>query len=157
MLLPPGPAWTLDEGVWEEKRLFHSSVVSERRRREVDYQNKDPWKTARLRGKMKVTPESSQLSPQLLITPLQWDLIFLHAVPNMIHSNGEVRCSLVIIPGRMLNFKRVCALVVVHFCAAVNSFSHVPSIHLFYRACVCLLLSFFKAASFFFLLSTCLP
>lgn len=39
---------------------------------------------------MNVTTESSQLFPQLLITPLQWDLIFLRAVRNTIHNNGEV-------------------------------------------------------------------
>lgn len=47
------------------------------------------------------------------------------------------------------HFKCPCCLLSLFF--AVNSFSHVPSIHLFYRACVCWLLSFFKATSFFFL------
>lgn len=102
---------------------------------------------------MKVATKSTKLFLQLLITPLQWDQIFLHAGWNMIHNNGEITGRVVIILGQKLNLKcyfQCLWAVVVDLCAAVNPFSHVPSIHLFYRACVFTSIIF---QSYFFFLS----
>lgn len=155
MRFPLGPTWTRDEGVWEETPLFHSQCDAWKGEERGRLPKRRPVKDVS-EGKKWVTTEGSQLFPQLLITSFQRDLIFLHAARNIMPNNGEVTCNLVIIPGHMLNlkyhFKCPCCLLSLFF--AVNSFSHVPSIHLFYRACVCWLLSFFKATSFF---SFCCP
>lgn len=69
MLFPPGPSWTLDESAWDETRVFHGSM-SENKRREVHYQDKDLWRICwSQRGQMEAAKSFHSFS--LLMSPGQ--------------------------------------------------------------------------------------
>lgn len=148
MRFPLGPTWTRDEGVWEEPPFFHSQCDVWKGEERGRLPKRRPVKDVSEGGKKWVSTEGSQLFPQLLITSFP-----PRCSKYIIHNNGEVTCNLVITPGHMLNFKYhfkcPCALVFVLCCEFLLS----CSIHTLILPCMCVcwLLSFFKAPSFFFL------